>query len=80
MMKNEKVIIGQKILTGKKYLDENYGQPRGNGYGIASILDDFGDLKISQEIVPTLKIIKERASVEYVKVLVQELIDKYDRG
>jgi hypothetical protein len=78
-MKNEKVIIGQRILTGKKYLDDKYGTPRGNGYGVAGILDEFGKLKIQEEIAPTLKIIKERASVEYVKVLLQELIDKYDR-
>jgi len=68
------------MMIGKEYLDEKFGTPRGNGYGIAGILDEFGKLKIQEEIVPTLKIIKERASVEYVKVLVQELIDKYDRG
>lgn len=67
-------------MTGKDYLDKKYGQPRGNGNGVAGILDDFAKEKIQEELIPTLRLIRERASVEYVKVLAQELLDKYDRG
>ena len=67
-------------MTGKEYLDEKYGTPRGNGYGIASILDDFAEEKIRKEILPTIMLIKERASLasNYVEILMQELIDKYE--
>lgn len=69
-------------MKGKEYLDEKYGTPRGNGYGIAGILDEFGELKIQEEIVPKLKEIKECVSIHEREVhkIVQELIDKYDRG
>ena len=33
-------------MTGKEYLDEKYGTPRGNGYGIAGMLDDFAKQKV----------------------------------
>lgn len=64
-------------MTGKEYLDKEYGGPRGNGNGMANILDDFAKKKVQKDLIPELEHIKERASVEYVKSLLQELIDKY---
>ncbi len=70
-------------MTGKVYLDETYGLPRGNGKGLGKILDEFGKIKTKEEfdkILPTLKLIKQRAKAEYVKHLVDELIKKIENG
>jgi len=37
-------------MTGKEYLDEVFGTPRGNGYGLSSILDDFSKIRIEEEL------------------------------
>lgn len=69
-------------MTGKEFLDEKYGAPRGNGYGIAKLLDEFGEIKIledKEELVKELKLILERADVEYVKELLKDLIKRYEK-
>lgn len=37
-------------MTGKEYIDDKYGTPRGNGYGIPKILDEFAEAKFKDAL------------------------------
>lgn len=66
-------------MNGKEFMDQRFGQPRGNGNGIASILDEFAEIKIKEENKEILEIsnkILKRSNVPIVKELAKEIIKK----
>lgn len=66
-------------MTGKEFMDQRFGQPRGNGNGIASILDEFAEIRIkeeNEEILEIAKKILKRSSVPLVKELAKNIINK----
>lgn len=54
-------------MTGKEFLDKEYGQPRGNGNGMASMLDKFSEEKVKDALkrLPRHKIlVKSNPSID----------------
>lgn len=68
-------------MTGKEFLDQEYGQPRGNGYGISKILDKFGEIKkkeVLSEISYDIKAMLERVNDGFSEELIKRLIEKHN--
>ena len=70
-------------MTGKEYMDHRFGQPRGNGNGLASILDDFAKIKVkeeTEEIRENIELIVKRSKVPLVKELAERILKKMNKS
>ena len=68
-------------MTGKEFLDQEYGQPRGNGYGIAKILDKFGEIKkqeVLSDISDDIRAMLDRVNDGFAEELIKRMIEKHN--